>query len=223
MRYAQLHYSHDNIPVGKILCIGRNYADHAKEMKAELPSTPVFFLKPSTALVYDGASIVLPTISSDVHHEVEMTVLIGADGKNIARSHALDHIAGYGIGLDMTLRDIQSIAKAKGLPWTLAKGFDTSAPLSTFAPSSSVPDPHALDVELLVNGSRRQHASTSSLLFHVEDLIVYISQFITLERGDILFTGTPEGVAQVQPGDQLVASLRHGDGSTLASLKVRVQ
>lgn len=208
--------------VPKIICVGRNYAAHAKEMKADLPEQPVLFLKPPSAVLRDGGTILLPKISKDLHHEVELTVLIGTGGKNIQEASALRHVAGYGIGLDMTLRDVQSEAKKKGLPWTLAKGFDTSAPLSEFVPAAQVPDPHSLTVELRVNGTVRQTGSTSSFIFRLEHLISYISAFFTLEAGDILFTGTPEGVAQTVPGDTLEAVLRTTGGASLCTLTARV-
>lgn len=210
------------IAVPKILCIGRNYAEHAKEMKAELSTAPVFFLKPSTALVGDGEAVRIPSISNDLHHEVELTVLIGTGGRQIREREARQHIAGFGVGLDMTLRDVQADAKKKGLPWALAKGFDTSAPVSTFIPADRVPDVTALRLELMVNGQVRQRGSLSDLLFPVERLIAYLSQFVTLEPGDIIFTGTPEGVAQVVPGDSLDAALWLGTAS-LARLRVSVR
>ncbi len=206
--------------VAKIICVGRNYAGHAKEMKADLPTTPVLFLKPPSAIIHDGGHIVIPPISQEMHHEVEMTVLLGKGGKHIPREKALTHIAGFGVGLDMTLRDVQSEAKKKGLPWTLAKGFDTSAPLSGFAPAASVRDPHNLNIELSVNGGARQKGNTGEFIFRLDQLISYISTFFTLEEGDIIFTGTPEGVAQVLPGDVLEARLSDLGGSTLASLTV---
>jgi 5-carboxymethyl-2-hydroxymuconate isomerase len=223
MPIAHLQESKRVFTVPKILCIGRNYAEHAKEMKAAIPTAPVFFLKPPSAIIHSGESIIIPSISTDVHHEVEMTVLIGSGGKNISRDKALDYVAGYGIGLDMTLRDIQAEAKKQGLPWTLAKGFDTSAPISDFVPARSITNPNDVRVELKVNGSARQSSSTSNFLFRVEDVIVYLSQFITLEEGDIVFTGTPEGVAQVFSGDKLEARLLSNDGSTLASIAVGVR
>lgn len=210
--------------VPKILCIGRNYAEHAKEMKAEVPSDPVFFLKPRTALVASGGGIEIPPISKDVHHEVEMTVLVGRGGRNIPEEQARFHVAGFGVGLDMTLRDVQAEAKKKGLPWTLAKGFDTSAPVSAFVPAAQVPDVGALEIELKVNGHIRQHGSLRDLIFPVERLIAYLSRFITLEEGDVIFTGTPEGVAQVVPGDRLEASLLVGpDRTPLARLTMSVR
>ncbi len=223
MQTVELEGSAAPIDVGKILCIGRNYAEHAREMKSDISETPVFFLKPPSALVRDGGTIVIPSISSDVHHEVEMTVLIGDGGKNIPRREALNRVAGYGVGLDMTLRDVQSEAKKKGLPWTLAKGFDTSAPISRFVAASKVPNPQAMEVVLNVNGTERQVGKTEQLIFSVQDFIAYVSQFLTLERGDIIYTGTPEGVAQVKSGDQLEAALRNDVGQTLVSLRVRVR
>ncbi len=222
MHTVQLEGASEPIPVGKIICIGRNYAEHAKEMRSEVPTTPVFFLKPPTALVANGGSVVIPSISRDVHHEVEMTVLIGKDGKNIPKASALQYVAGYGVGLDMTLRDLQSEAKKNGLPWTLAKGFDTSAPVSQFVPAYKIPNPQAVEVALTVNGTVRQRGKTEDLIFSVQDLLSYISQFLTLERGDILFTGTPEGVAPVQPGDRLEAVLKDHAGQTLTALAVTV-
>ncbi len=208
--------------VSKILCIGRNYAAHAKEMKADVPAEPVFFLKPPSAIIGEGQLIHTPSISNELHHEVEMTLLIGKRGKNIEESAARGYIAGFGIGLDMTLRDVQADAKKKGLPWSLAKGFDTSAPLSHFVPPADVPDPAALSLELRVNGEVRQEGSLSDLIFPVEKLIVYLSRFMTLEAGDVIFTGTPEGVARTVAGDKLQASLLRQDGGTVVSLSVGV-
>lgn len=222
MPSAELNARTVNVP--KILCIGRNYAEHAKEMKAEVPTDPVFFLKPSTAIVKDEGFIRIPSISRDVHHEVEMTVLIGTGGRDIPENKSRSHIAGFGVGLDMTLRDVQAEAKKKGLPWTLAKGFDTSAPLSAFVPVSMVPDPSSLEVVLHVNGQKRQHGYLHDLLFSVDRLIAYLSRFITLEEGDVIFTGTPEGVAQIVPGDRLEARLQSGNSQTLlAQLRVSVR
>ena len=170
-----------------------------------------------------GQNYVLPEISNDVQHEVEMTILIGEKGNNIHRSAALKHVAGYGIGLDMTMRDIQNEAKKKGLPWTLAKGFDTSAPVSEFIPAETVGDPALLEVQLFINGKLRQSSGTSKFVFPVDKVIAYISQFITFEPGDIIFTGTPEGVSRVDQGDKLEASLLDTNKNKLVSLSVRVQ
>jgi len=223
MPLAHIAGTDENIEIRKIFCVGRNYAEHAREMKAELPEVPVFFLKPATAVVGDGGITIRPKICNELHHEVEMTVLIGAGGRNISREAAISHVAGYGVGLDMTLRDIQGEAKNRGLPWTLSKGFDTSAPISEFVQATTIPNPHDLEVSLTVNGTRRQHASTRNLIFQVDYLISYLSQFFTLERGDILFTGTPEGVAATVPGDRLEARLVSPIDGVLAFLRVRIQ
>jgi acylpyruvate hydrolase len=209
--------------VRKIFCIGRNYADHAREMKADVPEAPVFFLKPPTAVIGDGGLIRIPSISKELHHEVEMTVLLGRGGKDISRGNALNLVAGYGIGLDMTLRDVQSEAKKKGLPWTLAKGFDTSAPLSEFVPADQIADPNNLNLKLDVNGLPRQQSNTKNFIFKIDALIAYISQFFTFEPGDIIFTGTPEGVAPAASGDRLEATLSSPDDTILASLHVSVE
>lgn len=223
MRFVQFRGTSEQIPVGKIVCIGRNYAEHAREMKSEVPASPIFFLKPPTAIVHNGGEVVLPSISNDVHHEVELTVLIGKEGKNIPTSSAMDFVAGYGVGLDMTLRDVQEEAKKKGLPWTLAKGFDTSAPISEFIPAKNVPDPRSLFLRLTVNGTVHQQSGTIDLIFSIDNLIAYISQFITLEKGDVLFTGTPQGVAQVKSGDVLEATLSDAAGKILTALSVHVR
>jgi 5-carboxymethyl-2-hydroxymuconate isomerase len=199
------------LPAGKefrinnIFCIGKNYADHAKEMGGDIPKEPVIFLKPTSAVIPNGSPIIIPPMSSNIHHEVELTVLIGKGGKNIRRSSAMDHVAGYGVGLDMTMRDRQSEAKKAGNPWAVSKGFDTSAPLSPFVAASSVGDPHELEITLKVNGAVRQHSNTKHMIFRIDVLIEYLSSIFTLEEGDIIYTGTPEGVAQVVAGDMLEA------------------
>jgi len=223
MKTVEIKGLGEEIPVSKIICIGQNYAAHNKEMKSETPTTPVFFLKPTTAIVKNGGDVVLPSVSHDVHHEVELTVLIGKDGKNIPQKSAMEYVAAYGVGLDMTLRDVQNDAKKKGLPWTLAKGFDTSAPLSTFVPAKQVPDPSSLLLRLSVNGIKRQHSGTNDLIFSVDKLIAYISQFITLEKGDVFYTGTPQGVGQVKSGDVLEATLSDSAGAILTSLSVHIR
>jgi acylpyruvate hydrolase len=223
MAQAHIIGSTTHIDVRKIFCIGRNYADHATEMKSDIPEAPVFFLKPSTAIIGEGDLIQIPSISKELHHEVEMTVLLGRGGKNISRGNALNLVAGYGIGLDMTLRDVQSEAKKRGLPWTLAKGFDTSAPLSDFVPAEQVSNPHDLDLQLAVNGVTRQQSNTRNFIFKIDELISYISQFFTFEPGDIIFTGTPEGVAPAASGDRLEARLSTPEHTVLASLRVSVQ
>lgn len=191
----------------RIFCIGRNYAAHAAEMKSEVPETPMVFLKPSTALVRHGGVVQLPLQSNAVHHEVELVAVIGNGGKNIDASTALEHVAGYAVGLDMTARDIQSAAKKKGHPWSVAKGFDTFAPLGEIVPAEFVNDPQQLTISLLVNGALRQAGNTEDMIFPVARLIAFCSSIFTLLPGDLIYTGTPEGVGPVAAGDELVASL----------------
>jgi len=215
MKSVTLLPSHKKYAVGKILCLGQNYAKHAKEMGATAPASPIIFLKPSTAIIENGDPIVLPKMSNDVHHEVELTVLLGKQGKNIPQSRAFEHIAGYGIGLDMTMRDRQKEAKAAGNPWSIAKGFDTSAPLSPFILTDQVADPNNLEITLSVNGKERQHSNTSNMIYKLDFIIAFLSSIFTLEEGDVIYTGTPEGVGKVVAGDVIdaeipgIGSLRH--------------
>ena len=205
------------LEVGKILCLGRNYAAHAKEMNATLTGTPVVFLKPASALIHNGDQIVLPRISSDVHHEVEMVIVIGKRGKHVRIEEAHEYVEGFAVGLDMTLRDIQNDAKRKGLPWTVSKGFDTSAPISDVVERGRVADPHSLMLTLKVNGETRQKSSTDAMIFKSDFLVSYLSSIFTLEPGDLVFTGTPEGVGPVRDGDILEAELE-----SVATLRVSV-
>jgi 2-keto-4-pentenoate hydratase/2-oxohepta-3-ene-1,7-dioic acid hydratase in catechol pathway len=207
MKTVKFRDADRQLSVGKILCLGRNYAEHAKEMGSEIPDAPIVFMKPATALINSGGNVVIPTISNEVHHEVEMVVAIGKLGRRIPKAIALDYVAGYGVGLDMTLRDVQSAAKKQGLPWTVAKGFDTSAPVSALAEKSTVPNPQALDIVLRVNGTVRQRSNTRHMIFPIDSVIAYLSSIFTLEPGDLIFTGTPEGVGAVAPGDVLEAEL----------------
>lgn len=192
---------------GKILCIGKNYARHAAEMQSAVPEQPMVFLKPTTALVPDGGAVVIPPPSNDVHHEVELVAVIGRAGKNIPEADALAYVDGYAVGLDMTARDIQQRAKEKGHPWSVAKGFDTFAPLGALVPAAEVGDPHDLTIRLTINGEVRQVGHTGDMVFSVAHLIVFCSTIFTLEPGDLLYTGTPEGVGPVAPGDRLVATV----------------
>jgi 2-keto-4-pentenoate hydratase/2-oxohepta-3-ene-1,7-dioic acid hydratase in catechol pathway len=207
MRTVKIHRTERELPVGKILCLGRNYAEHAKEMHSEVPVTPVVFLKPSTALLSSGEPIVIPAISQNLHHEVEFVVAIGRGGKGIIARDAYRHVLGYAVGLDMTLRDIQNEAKERGLPWAVAKGFDTSAPVSAIIPASEIPEPNKMTILCRVNGKERQRGSTADLIFTIPQIIEYVSSLFTLETGDLIFTGTPEGVGRVVGGDTIEAEL----------------
>ena len=197
----------EEILVGKILCLGKNYAAHAKEMMSAVPDEPLVFLKPSSAIIRDGEEIRLPRMSNDVHHEVELVVAIGRDGKNIPASKAVQHILGYAIGLDMTMRDVQTEAKKNGNPWTVSKGFDTSSPISDLIPVTQINDPQDLTICCKVNGVIRQQCSTGKMIFSIDKIIEYISGIFTLERGDLIFTGTPVGVSKVNAGDLIEAEL----------------
>jgi acylpyruvate hydrolase len=203
--------------VGTIICLGRNYREHAREMKEELPTQPMLFLKPGSSIIHDGEIIHTPPFSSLLHHEVELVAVVGSGGKNISKGKAMSHIAGYTVGLDMTLRDVQKLAIKSGLPWSVAKGFDTSAPISDAVKTETVPDPHALKIELKVNGKVRQSSNTSKMIFKLDYLVEYISSIFRLEKGDLIFTGTPEGVDQAMPGDTLEASIER-----VGKLTVRV-
>lgn len=201
-----------------IFCIGRNYAEHAHELKNAVPQEPVVFLKPLNALTADGGTIVLPCQSQNVQHEVEIVVLLEKGGKNIAEDQAYQHIAGFAVGIDVTARDLQKQAKDQGLPWTLAKGFDTFAPLSAFVPREDVHDWKSLTVTLTVNGELRQRGVACDMIFTIPFLIRYLSERFTLEAGDLIFTGTPAGVGPLKAGDRLLATL----GTDLTQLTVNV-
>lgn len=197
----------NDLTPGKLLCIGRNYARHAAEMQSAVPDEPMIFLKPATALIPSGEAIVLPPASNDVHHEVELVAVIGKRGKHIAEADALDHVAAYAVGLDITARDIQAKAKQKGHPWSVAKGFDTFAPLGDPVPARDVFNPQTLTIRLTVNGEVRQDGRTADMIFSVAHLIAFASTIFTLEPGDLLYTGTPEGVGPVHAGDVLEATV----------------
>jgi 2-keto-4-pentenoate hydratase/2-oxohepta-3-ene-1,7-dioic acid hydratase in catechol pathway len=214
----ELPVSRQRITSPRLFCIGRNYAAHAAEMKSEVPGSPMVFLKPSTAIVRTGGSVILPAASRDVHHEVELVAVIGKGGKGIAERDALGHVEAYAAGLDMTARDLQAVAKQKGHPWTVAKGFDTFAPLGDFVAAEAVGDPQQLSIRLTVNGAIRQDGHTSDMIFPVARLVAYCSTIFTLLPGDLLYTGTPEGVGPVHAGDALTVEI---DGMPPLSVDVR--
>jgi 2-keto-4-pentenoate hydratase/2-oxohepta-3-ene-1,7-dioic acid hydratase in catechol pathway len=187
----------------KIICIGRNYADHAKEMKSELPTEPIFFLKPDTALLKNGNPFFYPEFTKDLHYECELVVQIQKVGKNIAEKFAPKYYSKVTLGIDFTARDLQQNCKEKGLPWEIAKAFEHSAPISNkFIEISSI-DFENLTFELYKNGEKVQTGQTSNMIFSIDKLIVYVSKFMTLKTGDLLFTGTPAGVGPVKIGDKL--------------------
>jgi len=192
----------------KIICMGRNYAEHAKEMKSEVPTEPVFFLKPETALLKDK-DFYYPEFTKDLHHEVEIVLKISKNGKHIAEEFASQYYNEIGIGIDFTARDLQMKCKEKGLPWEKAKAFDNAAPIGDFVPKENFASLKNISFQLSINGNQRQVGNTKDLIFSFEKIISYVSQFITLKTGDLIFTGTPEGVSAVHVGDILEASIEN--------------
>ncbi len=207
MKTVRLKNSTQQFTVGKIVCVGRNYAEHAKELGNEIPEKPVVFLKPASALVYSGEKIIYPTFSKDMHHEIELVLLIGKTIKNANINQAEDAIVGYGVGLDMTLRDIQNDLKKKGHPWTIAKCFDTSAVVSDFILKSDYKLSLDEEISLSVNSQIRQKEKLHKMLFKPAEIVEYISFLMTLEEGDLVFTGTPAGVGKVEVGDRLLGKI----------------
>lgn len=200
----------------KIICIGRNYAAHAREMKADVPTEPVFFMKPDTALLKDK-DFYIPDFTKDLHHELEIVLKISKAGKHIQEQFASAYYDEIGLGIDFTARDLQAECKAKGLPWEKAKAFDNSAPVGSFVKKESL-DLTALQLALHVNGEQRQVGEAKDLIFSFDKLISYVSQFVTLKTGDLIFTGTPEGVGPVKIGDVLEGYL---NGQKLLTLNIR--
>lgn len=202
----------------KIFGIGRNYAEHIKELGNERPEEPVIFLKPDTALLKNGAPFYYPDFSQDVHFEVEIVLRISREGKNIDEKFAHKYYDQLGIGIDFTARDLQAKAKQKGLPWALAKGFNGSAPVSEMLPVSNFPDLQNISFALEVNGEPRQLGNTKQMIYSFDYQVAYLSQFFTLKKGDLIFTGTPEGVGPVKVGDRLTASI---EKQTLLDFEVK--
>jgi acylpyruvate hydrolase len=202
----------------KILCIGRNYLDHAREMDNEVPEEPVFFMKPDSALVTGNRPFPYPGFSSQVHYELEVVIRIGRSGRSIGEASAGQHFSDIGLGVDFTARDLQKEMKSRGLPWEIAKGFDDSAPVSRFLPVSKFSDIHNLSFRLDLNGRTVQEGSTALMIFSFERIIAYVSRFITLKKGDLLFTGTPAGVGPVAVNDRLEAYL---EGEKMMDFRVK--
>ena len=193
--------------VRRVYCVGRNYADHVVEMGNDTREPPFFFGKPADAVVVGGADMPYPPQTADLHHEVELVVAIGKDGSDIAPADALAHVYGYAVGLDMTRRDLQGLAKKAGRPWDMAKGFDHSAPIGTIEPAASIGHPDQGAITLSVNGVERQRGDLADQIWNVPDTIAYLSQFVALKAGDIIMTGTPAGVGAVVRGDVLEGAI----------------
>jgi 2-keto-4-pentenoate hydratase/2-oxohepta-3-ene-1,7-dioic acid hydratase in catechol pathway len=202
----------------KIICVGRNYAEHARELNNPVPDDPVIFLKPDSSLLLNNEDFILPAYSQDVHHECEIVLRVGREGKYVDRKEGGSYVDAIALGIDFTARDLQTKAKEKGLPWTLAKGFHGSAPVSAFRDISRFPDLRNLRFELKVNGETRQMGWTGDMIFDIGFMIEFITRYMVIYPGDIIFTGTPKGVAKVQAGDRLVATL---EGDPLLDFHVR--
>ncbi len=217
MNTLKIKNSTEEIEIGKIVCVGRNYAEHAKELGNEVPDKPVVFLKPASAIIFSGDEIKYPPFSEEMHHEVELVLLIRSKIKNVTIEEAENAIIGCGVGLDMTLRDIQSKLKSEGHPWTIAKCFDTSAVLSEFV----LKEDHNLTLDeeifLTVNDEERQRDKLNKMIFKPAELVQYLSSLMTLDEGDLIFTGTPKGVGKVNKGDVIKAGIEG-----LVELTVRV-
>jgi fumarylpyruvate hydrolase len=213
--------STDLFPVHRIYCVGRNYADHAKEMGFSERELPFFFAKPADAVVPVSPGTTgefpYPGETANVHHEIELVVAIGTAGRRIAAADAVNHIYGYAVGLDMTRRDLQFALRDKGRPWDVSKGFDCSAPISPIKPIAATSEIRSAQIWLNVNGARRQGSDVGKLIWNVGETIEHLSKFYELRPGDLIFTGTPEGVGAVKPGDEM-----EGGIAGVGTLKVRV-
>lgn len=213
--------SNAQFPVHRIYCVGRNYAEHAKEMGGTGREAPFFFMKPADAVLSVAAGAIgtmpYPDMTQDLHHEIELVVALGSGGANIAAADALSHVWGYAVGLDMTRRDLQAEAKKAGRPWCTAKGFDHAAPLGPIYPVADTKLAKNAAISLKVNGAVRQHGSIDQLIWSVAETIEHLSKYFALQAGDLIFTGTPAGVGAVQRGDLLEGTI---DG--LGELRVRL-
>ncbi len=204
-------------PVRRVYCVGRNYAAHAREMGADpTREDPFFFMKPADAVVASGATLAYPAATRNLHHEVELVVALGGGGANVAADRALELVFGYAVGLDMTRRDLQNAAKAAGKPWDMGKGFDQSAPISSIAPATAIGHPAKGAIWLKVNGATRQGGDLADLIWSVPETIAYLSGLVALAPGDLIYTGTPEGVGPVVAGDVLEGHI-DGVGEVIVS------
>jgi fumarylpyruvate hydrolase len=205
-------------PVRRVFCVGRNYADHAREMGSDPDrEAPFFFMKPADALLTSGADMPYPPQSADLHHEMELVVALGSGGADIAEADALRHVWGYAAGLDMTRRDLQGQAKKEGKPWDMGKGFDHSAPIGLMVPAEKIGHPADAAIVLKVNGEVRQSSDLKHLIWSIPETIAYLSRLVTLAPGDLIFSGTPAGVAAVVRGDVL-----EGEVAGVGTVKTRI-
>lgn len=218
MKKVKIKNSTENYTIGKLVCVGRNYSEHAKELGNVIPEKPLIFIKPASAVIYSGEKIIYPEFSKEMHHEIELVLLIGKTIKNADKNLAEDAIAGYGVGLDMTLRDVQNDLKKKGYPWTIAKCFDTSAVISDFVLKENYKLTLNEEILLSINGSIKQKEKINKMIFSPVQIVEYISSLMILEEGDLIFTGTPSGVGKVEKGDELFGKIEN-----IAEIKVQVE
>ncbi len=207
MKKVKIKNSNKEFTVGKILCVGKNYLAHAEEMGGELPKAPIIFMKPTSTLIYNGNTITHPAHSNEMHHEIELVLLIGKTINNASETEAEEAIVAYAVGLDMTLRDIQLQLKKKGHPWTLAKGFNDSAVVSEFVLKENYKITGNEEIQLYKNGKLQQSSTLGKMLFSSVDIVKFLSERMTLEPGDLIYTGTPEGVSKVERGDVLTSKI----------------
>ncbi|MCX6157893.1 MAG: fumarylacetoacetate hydrolase family protein [Ignavibacteriota bacterium] len=212
-KFIDIYGSAEKFEVNNIFCIGKNYMDHIKEFgQMEAPKQPVVFLKPNSAIMSNNSNIVIPSvngnkISGNVHYETEMVIAIGKDGMNLKETEVEEHIFGYAIGLDLTLRDVQVEAKKAGLPWATSKGFMNSAPVGNIVLREEIKDPMNCDIELQINNIRKQFSNARLMILNIYELISYISTVFGISKGDLIYTGTPEGVGKIKKGENLKAIL----------------
>lgn len=227
MAILKVKGSSEALEVKNVFCIGKNYPDHIKEMTIpgldnSVPKTPVIFLKPSTAIENVNYTVSIPEfngtpISNDLQNEVELVIIVGRDGENIPEEKAMEYIYGYAVGIDFTLRDLQTEMKKQGKPWAVAKGFKTSSPVSEVMRAESIEDPQSLYIKLSVNGEEKQSGNTAQMIFSVKYVISYLSSVFGLRKGDLVFTGTPAGVSRLEKGDRVTAEIQH-----IGKLEVKV-
>jgi len=202
----------------KIVCIGRNYADHAKELGNAVPDEPVVFMKPSSAMIHNSKPFFIPAFTNDVHYELELVYRIINNGRHIEQQFAHRYYDSVGLGIDFTARDIQQKLKSKGLPWEKAKAFDGSAAMGEYVALDAIPDPKNINFQLFKNGEEVQTGQSSHMLHDIDEIIAHVSQYFVLTVGDLIFTGTPAGVGKVEIGDHLIGKL---EGKTLLDLRVK--
>ncbi|CUM66400.1 uncharacterized protein PRCAT00004064001 [Priceomyces carsonii] len=210
----------------KILCIGRNYAAHIKELNNQTPQEPFFFLKPSSSVLKPNSGPFLVPKGVVVHHEVELGIVLNRTlsnlSPNLTAKEALEYIDGYALTIDMTARNVQDEAKKKGLPWSIGKGFDTFLPVSNFIPKSKIPDPYNVELSLSINGEVKQDDKTDLMIFPIHKILSHMSCIMTLEKNDLILTGTPKGVGPIVPGDDIEATLKV-DGKLIEEIKIHAE